>query len=243
MNFLVTGGSRGLGRQLVLDLVSAGHDVAFTYLQGADAAAQVEAEAGALAAMRRCISFRLDQRDGSAVEETCARIIETLGEVDVFVGNAAINRRALLASMADEEWHEVLNTNLTGPFLFCRALIPHFLAARRGRFIHISSVAMHGEAGLAGYAASKAGLIGLSGSVAREYGRRGITSNVLVLGLLEGGIAVSDTTQERWRNLCPAGRVGRFAEVSGSVLFLASDAATFVNGQAIGVTGGLDWAP
>jgi NAD(P)-dependent dehydrogenase (short-subunit alcohol dehydrogenase family) len=244
MNFFVTGGSRGLGRQLVMDIVAAGHSVAFTYRSDPDAASSVEAAAKALAPDCRCLAFHLDQREVDEVDDVSARVIDEMGTIDALVCNAGINRRELLVSLSDEDWHDVIATNLTGPFLLSRAILPHFLAARRGRAIFVSSIAMHGGAGLASYAASKAGLVGLSGTIAREYGRRGVTSNVLMLGVLGGeGMAARDTTPEfteRWRDMCPTGREAHLNEVSGIVLYLASDGAAFVNGQTIGVTGGLD---
>lgn len=245
MNFVVTGGSRGLGRQLVLDLVTAGHNVAFTYLSASAAAAEVTHEARASSDGQLCQGFQLDQRDASAVEEVAERIVDALGGVDVLVNSAAIFRNGLIMSISDDDWHDVLLTNLTGPFLLSRAFLPHFVAARHGRFIHVSSVAMGGATGNGCYAASKAGLIGLSGTLAKEYGRRGITSNVLVLGGFEAGMwhQTGDATQAFWRNECPVGRAGRPSEVSGAVLYLASEAAAFVNGQTIGINGGLDWAP
>jgi NAD(P)-dependent dehydrogenase (short-subunit alcohol dehydrogenase family) len=244
MNFFVTGGSGGLGRQLVLDLVKAGHSVAFTFMNGSEAATAVVAEAAVLAPGSRCQAFRLDQRKSGQVEDVCGRLVDEWETIDVLVCNAAINRGELLISVSDDEWHDIIETNLTGPFLLSRALIPHFIGERRGRIIFISSVAMHGATGIACYAASKAGLIGLSGTIAREYGRRGVTSNVLSLGLLgEAGMGVREMSAqsfEHWRSLCPAGREGHLDEVSGLILYLASDGAAFVNGQTIGVTGGLD---
>jgi len=250
MNFIITGGSRGLGRQLVLDMIGAGHDVAFTFRADQAAAHETQALAGAISGERKCQGFQLDQRDPAAVDTVCDAVLDEFDDIQVLVNNAGINRNGLAVSVSDADWQETLQTNLTGPFLLSRSLVPHFLGARFGRLIHISSVAMHGASGQVSYSASKAGLIGLSGALAREYGARGVTSNVLVLGLMDGGMAggsgadaASDANRRTWNSLCPARREGGLSEVSGLVAFLASEGSAFVNGQAIGVNGGMDWIP
>jgi 3-oxoacyl-[acyl-carrier protein] reductase len=250
MNFLITGGSRGLGRQLVLDMVNAGHGVALTFRSDEAAAQATLAQAHLVSANLQCRAYRLDQRDCAAVESVCDEVLGDFGDIHALVNNAGVNQNSLAISTSDDLWQDILQTNLSGPFYLSRALLPHFLGNRSGRIIHISSVAMHGASGQACYAASKAGLIGLSGTLAREYGGRGVTSNVLLLGLLAGGMssgaeagAASTANRETWRTLCPARREGELAEVSGLVAFLASQAASFVNGQAIAVNGGMDWVP
>jgi 3-oxoacyl-[acyl-carrier protein] reductase len=250
MNFLITGGSRGLGRQLVLDMIAAGHSVAFTYRSDEAAARATITQASLVDAGRQCRSYRLDQSCCAAVDSICDQVLEDFGDIQALVNNAAVNENGLAISTSEDRWQAVLQTNLSGPFYLSRALLPHFLGTRSGRIIHISSVAMHGANGQVCYAASKAGLIGLSGTLAREYGGRGVTSNVLLLGLLAGGMsngaeagAASPVNRETWRKLCPVRREGKLAEVSGLVAFLASEAASFVNGQAIGVSGGMDWIP
>jgi NAD(P)-dependent dehydrogenase (short-subunit alcohol dehydrogenase family) len=244
MKFLITGGSRGIGRTLVLDAIAAGHDAAFTYRARADCAQEVVEQARRLDPRRRCLAYPLDLRDSEAVEETGDRILDDLGGMDVVVCNAATNRIGLAATMSDEDWREVLDTNLSGTFYVCRFFLPTFLAAGRGRFLHISSVGMHGMTGQAAYCASKAGLVGLSGTLAKEYGRKGITSNVLVLGFFETDMTRANMSLENrqfWSQLCPVGRMGQTSEVAQAVLFLASDGAGFINSQVIPITGGLDW--
>jgi len=250
MNFLITGGSRGLGRQLVLDAIAAGHGVAFTFRSDETAAQATVAQASLIDVELQCRAYRLDQRDSAAVESVCDQVLEDFDDVQALVNNAGVNQNGLAISASNDQWQDILQTNLSGPFYLSRALLPHFLGRRSGRFIHISSVAMHGASGQVCYAASKAGLIGLSGTLAREYGGRGVTSNILLLGLLAGGMgsgeeasAASTANREIWRKLCPAGREGKLSEVSGLVTFLASEAASFVNGQAISVSGGMDWVP
>jgi len=246
MMYLITGGSRGLGKQLVLDLISHGSDVAFTYLVDRVAAEHVETQARQLRPGSLCRGFKLDQRISAEVELVYSAICDEVGSVDVLLNNAAVNRNSLALTLEDEDWINVLSTNLFGPFFLCRQILPDFLSKKRGRFIHISSVAMAGASGQIAYATSKSGLSGLSGTLAREYGRRGVTSNILVLGLLAGGMSesqASDDIRRNWNSLCPAGREGLFGEVSGAVRFLASDAASYINGAELHVTGAMDWVP
>jgi NAD(P)-dependent dehydrogenase (short-subunit alcohol dehydrogenase family) len=244
MKMLITGGSRGIGATVVRDAIAAGHDVAFTYRSRADCARDVLEAARRLDPGRRCLAYPLDLRDSAGVEEIGERILSDLGGLDVVVCNAAANHTCLAANMSDEDWREVLETNLSGAFYVCRFFLPTFLTARRGRFIHISSVGMHGMTGQAAYCASKAGLVGLSGALGKEYGRKGITSNVLVLGFFETDMTRQNMSADNrlfWNRFCPAGRMGHTSEVAQAVLFLASEGAGFINAQVINITGGLDW--
>jgi NAD(P)-dependent dehydrogenase (short-subunit alcohol dehydrogenase family) len=244
MRFLITGGSRGIGATLVLDTIAAGHEVAFTYRARSDSAREVVERARRLDPGCRCLAYRLDVRDPAAVEEVGEALLADLGGLDVVVCNAGVNRTGLAATMSDEDWQEVLQTNLSGTFYVCRFFLSTFLTQRRGRFVHISSVGMHGMSGQAAYCASKAALVGLSGTLGKEYGRKGITSNVLVLGFFETDMTrenMSEDNRRFWKQLCPAGRMGSPSEVAQAILFLASDGAGFINGQVINLTGGLDW--
>ena len=244
MRFFITGGSRGIGATLVLDTVAAGHEVAFTYHTRADCAREVAERAHRLAPSCRCRAYPLDVRNPAAVEEVGESVLNDLGGLDVVVCNAGVNRPGLAATFSDDDWQEVLQTNLSGTFYVCRFFLSPFLSQRRGRFILISSVGMHGLTGQAAYCASKAGLVGLSGTLGKEYGRKGITSNVLVLGFFETDMTrehMSDANREFWRDVCPVGRMGSPSEVAQAVLYLASDAAGFINTQVLHLTGGLDW--
>ena len=246
MIFFVTGGSRGLGRAIVLDAAAHGHDVAFTYRERADLAGQVAEEARAVNSAGCCRAYQLDVRDSAAVEQVGDRLLDDFGAVNVVVCNAGITRDGLAAMMPDEDWQAVIDTNLSGSFYVARQLLPALIGNRWGRIILISSVSSRGTAGQANYAASKAGLIGLSATLAKEYGAKGITSNVVLPGLFDSDLsraAVSDEARAQWQRLCPAGRVAEPRDVSSLVLFLASEAASFINGQVIPVTGGLDWTP
>ncbi len=246
MIFFLTGGSRGIGANVVKELVAEGHDVAFTYATRKDLAEQIASEALAEHRGRRCQPYDLDLADPEGIERVVDQVIEDFDTVDAVVLNAAINRPGLLISMSDEDWLDVININLNGNFFVCRQFLPTFLAKGRGRFIHISSVAMNGIGGLSSYAASKAALVGLSATIGKEYGRKGITSNILSLGFFD-----TDMTRELmperqiqfWMEFAPAGRLGDFAEVTQAILYLASDAAGFVNGETLNLTGGVTWAP
>jgi 3-oxoacyl-[acyl-carrier protein] reductase len=242
----LTGGSRGIGAGLVVAAARAGFDVAFTYRSQKDAADAVIARAAAEAPEATVRAWALDVRDGAAVEAVGDAVLDAFDRVDVVVANAAITKVGLAFSTSDEDWNEVIDTNLTGAFRVTRQFLPAMLAQRWGRFIYISSVAANGMSGDPAYCASKAGLVGLSKAIAKEYGRKGITSNTVSLGLFEtemsdAGLSASNRTfYQTWS---PAGRPGRLDEVASTVLHLASDASAFINGQVIGLDGGLDWYP
>jgi NAD(P)-dependent dehydrogenase (short-subunit alcohol dehydrogenase family) len=246
MIFFVTGGSRGLGEAIVMEAVREGHAVGFTYLTNAQRAAEVCARASEARPGARCIPYQLDVRSSAAVETVGDAFIEDFGSVDVVVANAGINKNNLVLSMSDEEWDDVLRTNLTGAFYVCRQFMPTMLANRFGRVILMSSIGHNGVTGQANYCASKAGLHGLCSSMAKEYGRKGITTNVVVPGPFEtdmtrGGLSASN--RAFWSQYCPIGRMGELPEIAYAVMFLASERASFINGQTIPVTGGLEWAP
>lgn len=240
----VSGGSRGIGAGIVIAAARAGFDVAFTYRSRASAADEVVRRAKDVAPKRIVRAYELDVRDGAAVERVGDRIVDELDSVDIVVANAAVTKVGLAFSTSDEDWNEVIDTNLTGAFRVTRQFLPSMLARRWGRFIYVSSVAANGMTGDPAYCASKAGLLGLSKAIAKEYGRKGITSNALMLGLFETEMTregLSEDNRGFYQTYCPVGRPGRIDEVSEAVLYLSRDAAGFVNGQTIGLTGGLDW--
>jgi NAD(P)-dependent dehydrogenase (short-subunit alcohol dehydrogenase family) len=246
MIFFVTGGSRGIGESIVLETVRQGHDVGFTYLNNEKRAMQVIDGARKLNPGSRCRAYQLDVRSSAAVEEVGDRFMDDFGSIQVVVANAGINKNQLLVSMSDEDWDDVLRTNLTGTFYVCRQFLPAMLANHFGRFVLMSSIGHIGVSGQANYCASKAGLHGLCSSMAKEYGRKGITTNVVVPGFFETDMThdgMSESNREFWIQFCPVGRTGELREVAHTVMFLASEGASFINGQAIPVTGGLDWAP
>lgn len=240
----ITGGSRGIGAGVVRAAAAQGYDVAFTYREQVDAAQAVVAEVRAASPDVRCAAYQLDVRDSAAVERVADQVVDEFETVHVVVANAAITHAGLAFSTTDDAWRDVIDTNLTGSFFVARQFLASFLANGFGRFIFMSSIAARGMLGDAAYSASKAGLIGLSGTLAREYGRKNITSNALLLSFFETDMTrkeLSQRSRDFYEQHCPAGRIGQVDEVAAVVLFLASDGASFVNGQEIGVTGGLDW--
>jgi NAD(P)-dependent dehydrogenase (short-subunit alcohol dehydrogenase family) len=240
----LTGGSRGIGAGIVEAAAVAGYDVAFTYRSRADAADAVCARVTAAAPHARCRAYALDVRDSAEVERVGEQVLEDFDTVHVVVNNAAITHAGLAISTDDETWRDVLDTNLTGAFYVSRQFLPAFLANGFGRFIFMSSIASAGMSGDVAYSASKAGMLGLSGALAKEYGRKGITSNALLLSLFETEMTLKELSAQNrdfYATHCPVGRIGTMAEAAAAVLFLAGDGASFVNGQSLGVTGGLDW--
>lgn len=246
MIVFVTGGSRGIGEAIVLEAARAGHDVAFTYREARPEAERVLAAARDLGRGARVEAYAMDQRSSSSVEEVGDRVLDDFGSVGAVVANAGVNINGLAASLADEDWQTVIDTNLTGSFYVCRQFLPTLVKNRFGRIVLVSSLGRGGVTGQAAYAASKAGLLGLSSTLAKEYGRKGVTSNVVVPGFFDTDMTrggMSESNKRFWLEYCPVGRMGRLAEVAHVVLFLISEGASYVNGESIAVTGGLDWAP
>ncbi len=246
MNYFVTGGSRGIGAGIVLHAVREGHDVAFAYKSNREAAAAIEAEAQRLRPGAMCRGYAVDVAQAEQVTSVGDEVLDHFETIDVVVNCAGINRANLVVSMSDDEWHSVLATNLHGPFYVIRQFLPTMLAARSGRIINVSSIQHTGAAGQANYAASKAGLHGLTMTLAKEYGRRGITANVVVPGFFDTDMtreSMPAQAKEYWAQYCPMprGRMGHIDELAAVVTFLAGPGGGFINGQVIPVTGGLDW--
>jgi 3-oxoacyl-[acyl-carrier protein] reductase len=245
MVFLITGGSRGIGKALVLDAARAGHDVAFTYATRGDLAQAVTAEAQQLAPASKVKAYELDVRNSTDVDASVDQVVNDFDTVHVLINNAGINRPGLAMSMSDEDWKDVIDTNLTGAFYMVRAVLPHFLANGGGSFIHVSSIATFGISGQLGYCAAKAGLLGLSRGLAKEYGSKNVRSNVLMLGLFDTDMVregLSQANRDFWLKYCPLQRFGDVREISQLCVYLASDAAGFINGQELTLTGGLEHA-
>ncbi len=248
MIFFITGGSRGIGADLVTRAIKAGHDVAFTYIARSDRAEEVVARAKDINPDAKCKAYQLDVRKSEQVDEVVKRAVDDFDTVDVLVNNAGLARDSLVMNMENEEWDDVIATNLTGPFYVTRAMLPTMLAARFGRIINMSSVIIGGATGQSNYAAAKAGLHGFTKSLAKEYGRRGITANVIVPGFFETEMTVDTMPQglrDFWKtySLVPKGRGGKLEEITAAILFLASKEAAMINGQELRITAGLDWTP
>jgi len=236
----VTGGSRGIGRACAVALADAGHRVAFCYSSDEDGAKDTRAaveEAGADA-----LAVRTDIRDPAAVNAAFGEIEEAFGPVEVLVNNAGANEDGLIARMSDDQWTRVIDTNLTGAFHTIRRATPKMMRARWGRIVNVSSVVGHrGGPGQANYAAAKAGLLGLTRSVAHELAPRNVTCNVvapgpIVTSMTEG---LSDEWQVKAEEAVPLGRFGRPDEVGAVVAFFCSEAAGYVTGALVPVDGGL----
>jgi 3-oxoacyl-[acyl-carrier protein] reductase len=238
---LVTGGSRGIGRAIAIDLAAAGATVVFTYVSNPGAAAETEkavSEAGGRAKGVQC-----DVADHEAVERLVASIVAEHDRLDIAVNNAGITRDQLILRMKPEDFDAVIATNLRGAWSVCRSVVKPMMKKRSGRIINLSSVvAEMGNAGQSNYAASKGGLEALTRSLAREIGSRAITVNAVAPGFIETDMTreLSDDVKAALLERIPLGRLGAGAEIAGVVRFLASDAASYITGQVIHVNGGLD---
>lgn len=241
----VTGGSRGIGRAIVLEAIGQGQQVAFSYVSSESGAAEVIREAARIEPNACCRAYRLDVRNPTDVAHTVTRVLLEVGEVSSVILNAGITCNELAVSTSDELWKDVLDINLNGAFWVAREFLRAMLARGKGSLVFIGSIAQEGMTGAAAYAASKAGLIGLSGTLAKEYGRKGIRSNLIVAGPFETELSrqVSEAHRAFTRELSPLGRAGATDELAAAVLFLASDQSSFVNGATLNVSGGIDWLP
>ena len=237
---LVTGASRGIGRAVASGLAADGFDLALVYAGNADAAADAVAACEAAGATAR--AYRCDVSNADEVKATADAVLADFGSVWALVNNAGITRDTLLARMKDEDFARVLDVNLTGAFNMMRALTRPLMRQRGGRIVSMSSVVgLMGNAGQANYAASKAGLIGLTKSVARELAPRGVTVNAVAPGFVRTDMTavLPEQVVERYEGQIPLGRLADPEEVAGVVRFLVSDAAAYVTGEVIRVDGGM----
>jgi len=228
---LVTGGSRGIGRAIALELGRAGASVVVGYRSGAEEAEAVANEVGG----------RAVQADVGDPDEA-KRLVEEAGDLDVLVNNAGVTRDGLIARMSDEDWRAVIDTNLGGVFHTCRAAARGMMRRRYGSIVNISSiVGLHGNPGQTNYAASKAGIIGFTKSLARELGSRGVRANVIAPGYVSSRLTdeIPDELRQAMLQNTPLGRFGEPEDIAGAVRFLCSDEASFITGEVLLVDGGL----
>jgi 3-oxoacyl-[acyl-carrier protein] reductase len=236
---VVTGAGRGIGRAIALKFAAEGADVACVS-RTQENSEKVAAEIRALG--RKAWSFAADVADSAAVSAAAEKILTDCGKLDILVNNAGVTRDGLVMRMSDADWDTVLNTNLKGAFLFTKAFSRAFAKQRSGRIINISSViGLIGNPGQSNYAASKAGLIGFTQSVAREFASRGITANAIAPGFIETDMT-SELNAELKANILrqiPMGKFGASEDIANAALFLASPSASYVTGQVLTVDGGM----
>lgn len=240
LNALVTGASRGIGRGIALELARSGANVAFTYLSSPDKAAALEEELRALGANAK--GYQSDASDFKAADQLIADVVKDFGSLEVVVNNAGITRDNLLMRMTEVQFDEVIRTNLKSAFNITKACQRPMLKQKKGSIINITSVVgVKGNAGQANYAASKAGMIGFTKSIALELGSRNIRCNAIAPGFIETEMtaALAPDTVQQWREQIPLKRGGTPEDVANAVVFLASDASSYITGQVLHVDGGM----
>ncbi|MBI3394144.1 MAG: 3-oxoacyl-[acyl-carrier-protein] reductase [Nitrospirae bacterium] len=236
---LVTGAAQGIGRTIAEFLAARGAGVVVADIQqeaAASTAAQIAAHG------TRTLGLSANVADGESVKEMVSQALSSMGRIDILVNNAGITRDNLLVRMKDDEWNAVLNVNLKGAFLCTQAVIRSMSKQRYGRIVNIASiVGVMGNAGQANYAASKAGLIGFSKTVAREYAERGVTVNAVAPGFIDTAMtqALPEEARKTLMAQIPMGRLGTVDDVALAVSFLASDDASYITGQVLHVNGGM----
>ena len=237
---LVTGGSRGIGRAIAVKMAQEGCDVAILYAgrkEAADETVSLLTAAGA-----RALAVQCNVADEKAAEAAVKEVAQTLGSIDILVNNAGIVRDGLAMRMSSEDFRAVLDVNLTGAFHMIRACLPQFVRRRSGRIINITSVSgMMGNPGQANYASSKAGLIGLTKTIAREVASRGVTVNAVAPGFIETDMTASmnESALQKGLSAVPMGRIGKPEDVANAVCFFAGDGAGYITGCVLKVDGGM----
>lgn len=237
---IITGASRGIGKAIAQKFVEQGAIVAFTYVSSDEKARALEAELTANGGVAK--GFKSNAGDFEAAQQLVDDVVAEFETVDVLVNNAGITRDTLLMRMSEDQWDEVINTNLKSAFNLTKAVIRPMLKAKAGSIINMSSVVgVSGNAGQANYAASKAGMIGFSKSVAQELGSRNIRCNSIAPGFIETEMTevLDQKVVEEWRNSIPLKRGGTPEDVANATVFLASDMSAYVTGQTLHVCGGM----
>jgi 3-oxoacyl-[acyl-carrier protein] reductase len=239
-NVLVTGASKGIGRAIALRCAEEGANVAFTYLSSVEKGQALEDELKAFGIKAK--GFRSDASVYTAAEELINGVLAEFGSIDALVNNAGITKDGLLMRMSEEQWDEVIRVNLKSAFNLTKAAIKPLMKEKKGSIINITSVVgVSGNAGQANYAASKAGMIGFTKSVAQELGSRNIRCNAIAPGFIETEMTsvLDPKVKEEWEKGIPLKRAGKAEEVADCVVFLASDRSTYISGQVIQVCGGM----
>lgn len=237
---LVTGASRGIGREIALAMAGKGARVAINYNTNAGAAQEVVEQI--IAAGGEAMAWQADVSKTEQAQALVEKVLESWGRLDILVNNAGITRDTLLMRMSEEDWDRVLEVNLKGYFNCCKAVVRTMARARQGRIINISSVVgIRGNAGQVNYSAAKAGVIGLTKSLAREVGSRNITVNVVAPGFIDTDMTkvLPDEIKEQMQKSIPLARLGDAADVAGLTVFLAGPEASYITGQVIAVDGGM----
>ncbi len=238
---LVTGATRGIGKAIALKFASEGADIAFSYLASTDVAQETLLEIEAFGVKAK--SYNSNAADYDEAHKLVSDVMEEFGRIDILVNNAGIISDSLMLRMKEEQWDEVINVNLKSAFNFIHACTPVMAKQRSGNIINISSVVgMSGNPGQCNYAASKAGLIGLAKSIAKEMGARGIRANCIAPGFIDTDMtgSVPENIREEWIKTIPLRRQGTPEDVANVALFLASPLSSYVTGQVINCCGGMD---
>ncbi len=238
---LITGASRGIGKSIALRFAAEGADIAFTDLRRDENMEATEKEIEALGVKAK--GYSSDASNFAQTEEVVNAVKADFGHIDILVNNAGITKDGLMMRMSEQQWDMVINVNLKSAFNFIHAVLPIMMRQRSGSIINMASVVgVHGNAGQANYAASKAGLIALAKSIAQEVGSRGIRANAIAPGFIETAMtaALPEEVRKEWAAKIPLRRAGQVADIANVATFLASDMSSYVTGQVIEVDGGMN---
>lgn len=236
---IITGAAGGLGQGIAMGLAQAGATIVVNYRQSEETAGRLVEAIGALG--RNALAVHADITDESQVTAMVQQTLDAFGHIDILINNAGVSRDAVSWKMSLETWQEVLNTNLTGAFLCTKAVVPAMRRTQWGRIVNISSIVCQmGVPGTAAYSASKAGLIGLTKTTAREVIRQNITVNCLALGYFDAGmmLSLSSEVQQQVIAQIPMGRLGKVEEIVHAIRFLCDEKAGYITGQVLGINGG-----
>ena len=237
---LITGGSRGIGRAIALALAEEGANIAFTFKSSAEAAEQVRKEIESKG--RKALAIQSDAKDINGALQVVEQVLKDLQRIDILVNNAGITKDTLLMRMSEQDWDDVLDTNLKSAFNFSKAVCRPMMSQREGKIINISSISgVMGNAGQVNYSSAKAGMIGMTKSLAKELASRNIQVNAVAPGFVDTDMTVKLTPQQREAllNIIPMKRTAKPEEIANVVVFLASPASSYMTGQVLCVDGGI----